>query len=183
MCPTTTFDGEPLYKPGQEPSADDIADRRKRYFEPYHAALADEITRLRSIHPLVVLFDCHSIRSVIPRLFDGSLPVFNLGTNAGASCGPELASAIQGLCAASPHSHVLNGRFKGGWITRRYGRPQDGVHAVQMELSCRGYMKEPIGPVSEGEWPTPYDPSYAAPIRAVLTEILKSCLQFSAKSA
>jgi len=87
------------------------------------------------------------------------------------------------LCASSPFSYALNGRFKGGWITRHYGKPHHGVHAVQMELSCRGYMREPLGPVSEGEWPTPYDPAYAAPIRAVLTSILKGCLRFSRKFA
>lgn len=178
LCPTTTFDGEALYKPGQEPTVADINDRRARFFEPYHAALADEIARLRTVHRQVVLYDCHSIRSLIPRLFEGELPVFNIGTNSGASCAPELAAGIGKICAGSPFSHVVNGRFKGGWITRRYGRPHDGVHAVQMELSCRGYMHERLGPVSESEWPTPYDPAYAAPIRAVLTNVLKTCLQF-----
>lgn len=183
LCPTTTFDGEPLYKPGQQPDADDIADRRKRFFDPYHAALADEIARLRTIHPNVVLYDCHSIRSVIPRLFDGELPVFNIGTNSGASCAPELQQSVQQICAASQFSHIVNGRFKGGYITRHHGNPANGVHAVQMELSCRGYMHEQPGPVSEAHWPTPYDPAFAAPIRAVLTDILKTCLTFSGTAA
>ena len=90
LCPTTTFDGEPLYKPGEEPAQGEIADRRQRFFEPYHAALADEIARLRGIHRRIVLYDCHSIRSVIPRLFVGKLPLFNLGTTSGKSADPAL---------------------------------------------------------------------------------------------
>lgn len=182
LCPTTTFDGEPLYKPGQAPSTEEIAERRKRFFDPYHAAIAGEVARLRKTHANVVLYDCHSIRSVIPRLFEGELPVFNIGTNSGASCAPDLASTIERLCAASPFSHIVNGRFKGGYITRHHGKPDSGVHAVQMELSCRGYMHETLGPVSEADWPTQYDPTYAAPIRAVLTDILKACLQFGGKA-
>lgn len=182
LCPTTTFDGEALYKPGQEPTTADINDRRTRFFEPYHAAIANEIARLRAVYRQIVLYDCHSIRSLIPRLFNGELPVFNVGTNFGVSCASELADAIRRLCAKSSFSYVINGRFKGGWITRCYGRPQQGVHAVQMELACRGYMYEKLGPVSESEWPTPYNATYAAPIRAVLTNILKTCLLFGGKS-
>jgi len=183
LCPTTTFDGEPLYKTGREPAPDEIAARRTRFFDPYHAALSEEIARLRGIHAHVVLYDCHSIRSVIPRLFEGELPVFNIGTNSGASCAPELEKSVQRICAALPFSHALNGRFKGGYITRHHGNPANGVHAVQMELSCRGYMHEKLGPVSEAEWPTPFDAAYAAPIRAVLTDILKTCLHFANRSA
>ncbi|MDH7799088.1 MULTISPECIES: N-formylglutamate deformylase [unclassified Beijerinckia] len=179
LCPTTTFDGERLYKPGQEPTSDEVADRRRRFFEPYHTALENEIARLSNLHGRVVLYDCHSIRSVIPRLFEGELPVFNIGTNSDTSCDPLLAATIENICATSPFSHIANGRFKGGWITRRYGRPQDGVHAVQMELSCRAYMREPSGPVGEDKWPTPFDAVYAAPVRTTLTTILNACLQFA----
>jgi N-formylglutamate deformylase len=181
LCPVTTFDGEALYKPGQKLTAVDIEERRAKFFEPYHAALADEIARLHAVHGRAVLYDCHSIRSKISRLFDGELPVFNIGTNSGASCAPELASAIETICGASSFSYVTNGRFKGGWITRRYGKPQDAVHAVQMELSCRGYMHENSGPVSERDWPAPYDPAYAMPIRTVLSNILNACLLFGAQ--
>ena len=182
LCPTTTFDGEPLYKPGHEPDAAAIDRRRRTYFDPYHAALADEIARLRMDHDRVVLYDCHSIRSVIPRLFEGQLPNFNIGTNSGASCDPALQAAIMARCAATPGmDHVANGRFKGGYITRQHGRPLAGVHAVQMELACRGYMREPIPDVSEANWPTPYDPAYAAPLRAQLTEILQTALGWARK--
>lgn len=183
LCPTTTFDGEPLYPPGDEPDAAEVAARRVLYFEPFHAALAQEITRLRERYPVVVLYDCHSIRSVIPRLFDGGLPNFNIGTNSGRSCDDALTSGIKGICARTTFSHVVNGRFTGGWITRRYGRPEKGVHAVQMELACRGYMREPLGTVSAGTWPVPYDEMVAAPMRAALIEILKVCIAFTGSAA
>jgi N-formylglutamate deformylase len=181
LCPTTTFDGEPLYVPGAEPSAESVAERRARFFDPYHAALRAEIERLRAAHGTVVIYDCHSIRSVIPRLFEGRLPIFNIGTNAGASCDPALTAAIEAICAATEFSRVTDGRFRGGWITRSLGRPEAGVHAIQMELACRGYMPEPVGPVPEGQWPTAYDETYAAPMRAALTRILEACLGFAVR--
>jgi formiminoglutamase len=179
LCPTTTFDGEPLYKQGREPDDAAIAERRRRYFEPYHEALKAELQRLRAAHKTVVLYDCHSIRTVIPRLFDGELPTFNIGTNKGASCDPALAATVYSICAGTEFTHVLNGRFTGGWITRTYGKPADGFHAVQMELACRGYMREEIGPVSDANWPTPYDPAYAAPMRNALSRILNACLDYA----
>ncbi|WP_193557228.1 N-formylglutamate deformylase [Microvirga pakistanensis] len=183
LCPTTTFDGEPLYRAGMEPTAEDIAERRARFFDPYHAALHAEIERLRARHHNVVVYDCHSIRSVIPRLFEGTLPHFNIGTNGGSTCASALSGSIETICASSGFSHVTNGRFKGGYITRSLGRPEDGVHAIQMELACRGYMREPLGPVAENQWPTVYDESYAAPMRAALTLILQTCLTFAQSKA
>jgi formiminoglutamase len=179
LCPTTTFEGEPLYRDGEAPTELDVAARRSRYFAPYHQALAAEIERLRGLHPRVVLYDCHSIRSVIPRLFEGELPHFNIGTNAGASCDPALQRLVEESCAATGFSWVANGRFKGGWITRRYGRPEAGVHAVQMELACRAYMPEPIGPVTEATWPAPYDPDYAAPMRTALSGLFQSLIAWA----
>jgi N-formylglutamate deformylase len=179
LCPETTFDGEPLYRDGRPPTADEIADRGVQYFDPYHRALTTEIGRLRARHSRVVVYDCHSIRSRIPRLFDGLLPNFNIGTNAGASCAPALTAAIEAICANSGNSQVTNGRFKGGYITRQYGRPDLSVHAIQMELACRGYLEEPIGPVSESNWPAPYEAARAEPMRAVLREVLTSCLHFA----
>jgi formiminoglutamase len=179
LCPTTTFDGEPLYKPGMDLNPAEIAERRATYFEPYHGTLATEIRRLREQHPAVVLYDCHSIRSVIPRLFEGELPVFNMGTNSGASCDPALTASIEAICANTTLPRVVDGRFKGGWITRHYGKPETGVHAFQMELACRSYMRGDPGPVVEGIWPAPYDPAYAVPARAVLVRILAACLEFA----
>ncbi|OKO86729.1 formimidoylglutamase [Bradyrhizobium sp. NAS80.1] len=179
LCPTTTFDGEPLYKAGAELDPAEVPERRARYFDPYHAAIEQEIARLRQIHPTVVIYDCHSIRSVIPRLFEGELPNFNIGTNSGASCDPALTAAVEAHCDATKFNRVTNGRFTGGWITRRHGDPKSGVHTIQMELACRGYMPETLGPVGEGEWPTAYDPAYARPMREALTAILNSCLRFA----
>lgn len=181
LCPTTTFDGQPLYHPGMAPDAADITVRQTLAFAPYHSAIHDEIARLRKAHANVALYDCHSIRSVIPRLFEGQLPVFNIGTNSGTSCDTALTKKIEAICDATPFSHVSNGRFKGGYITRNYGNPAAGVHAVQMELACRGYMGDPAG-VSEANWPVSFDPVYAAPIRAALTEILTTCRDFAAQA-
>ena len=179
LCPTTTFDGEALYKPGAAPDAVEIARRRARYYEPYHDALKAQIARLRAKFSRVILYDCHSIRSVAPRLFDGVLPNFNIGTNNGKSCDPALESAVAKVCARTIYSHVVNGRFKGGYITRAYGRPSEGTHAIQMELACRGYLNEPDGAVSEKNWPAPYDAAYAAPMRAALGDVLSACLAFA----
>jgi formiminoglutamase len=151
LCPTETFDGEPLYPPGGEPDEAEVARRRALYFDPYHAALAAEIARLRALHGRVVVYDCHSIRSEIPRLFPGTLPVFSIGTNGGAAADRGLAEAVALACLPTGESVVLDGRFRGGWITRGHGRPAEGVHAVQMELAQRFYMDEadPADPADE----------------------------------
>lgn len=177
LCPTTTFDGEPLYRDGEAPDADEIAARRARWFAPYHAALDAEVARLKARHGRVVVYDCHSIRSVVPRLFEGRLPVFNIGTDGGATCDPALSAGVAALCRDSGRSWALDGRFRGGFITRRLGRPAENVHAIQMELACRGYLGEPEGAVSDADWPVPYDETFAAPIRSVLESILRRCLE------
>ena len=174
LCPTETFDGLPLYRPGSEPDAADIGERRDKFFAPYHAALETELDRLRQMHDRVVLYDCHSIRSVIPRLFEGVLPVFNLGTNDGRSAAADLVLRVRAVMASTNGSWVVDGRFKGGWITRHFGNPPAGVHALQMELSTRGYMHEADGEVGPGNWPTTYDPDFAAPMRGTLREILET---------
>ena len=179
LCPIETFDGDPLYLPGAAPDAAETGRRRDLYFRPYHAAIEDEIARLRDQHAQIVLYDCHSIRSVIPPLFEGTLPVFNLGTNGGAAADPELQARVTDLIAGSGRSWVVNGRFKGGWITRAHGRPENGVHALQMELSCRGYLREPAGPVSPENWPAAYEPGFAAPIRAQLIETLETAIRWA----
>jgi formiminoglutamase len=179
LCPTTTFDGEPLYRKGiAPPDATIVVARRLHYFDPYHAAIDDEIARLRADHERVVLFDAHSIRSHVKRLFDGELPNFNIGTNSGAACSRELSRRVEITCNTTRWSHVTDGRFKGGYITRHHGAPQLGVHAIQMELACRGYMEEPAK-ISEKNWPPIYDASRAAPMRAVLRNVLESCLRFA----
>ncbi len=178
LCPTTTFDGEPLYRDGAAPDAEEIATRRRTYFDPYHAALHAEVARLRAVHPRVVVYDCHSIRSIVPRLFDGVLPVFNLGTNGGTSADPSLVARVRDLMAGTGQPFVVDGRFKGGWITRSNGRPAAGVHALQMELACRGYMADP-DPIEEAAWPVPYDPVGADRTRTTLVAILSAALAWA----
>lgn len=181
LCPTTTFDGEPLYR-AATPDAAEIARRRAAWFDPYHAALDVELGRLHAAHGKVVLYDAHSIPSRVPRLFNGELPLFNIGTNGGVTCDSALAAAMTGICAASGRSHVLDGRFRGGWTTRHYGRPEQGVHAIQMELAMRGYMDEPDMP-SDANWPPAYEPARAAWITPILTDIITACITFACQDA
>jgi len=178
LCPTETFDGEPLYADGDAPGAREVAERLRHYFAPYHAALGGQLTRLLAQHPRVVLYDCHAIRSQIPRLFSGELPQFNLGTSDGASCDGTLTQIVEHWCDRSGLSRVTNGRFKGGYITRHYGRPEAGVHAIQMELACRGYIDEPsaVGPET---WPTPYSDARAARLRDTLVAVLEGALAWA----
>ena len=112
------------------------------FHAPYHAALSAQIERVKALHGYAVLYDCHSIRSVIPWLFDGTLPDFNIGTDQGRTCAPAIESAVHEACLSTRRSTVLNGRFRGGWTTRHYGRPADGVHAIQMELADRGALAD-----------------------------------------
>jgi N-formylglutamate deformylase len=142
LCATETFEGEPLYEPGAEPDAPEIAARRERYFDPYHAALREELARLRAEHGFALLLDAHSIWSPLPLLFEGELPHVNVGTNSGASCDRRLVDAIVGVVAPSPYSVVVDGRFKGGYITRRYGDPAEHVHALQIEINQTTYLAD-----------------------------------------
>ncbi len=143
LCPLTDFDGQGLYRAGQEPDAAEIERRRLAYHAPYHAALQAELARVRAEHGFAILYDCHSIRSHIPFLFGGRLPDFNIGTNLGTTCAPDIEAAVAAICAgAEGYASVVNGRFRGGWTTRHYGRPSEGLHAIQMELAQSTYMSE-----------------------------------------
>jgi len=143
LCPSTTFDERPIYTGGEAPVAAEVAERVETYWRPYHAALQAEIARIKAEHGYVLLWDAHSIASKVPRFFSGRLPDFNLGTNDGLSCGRGLGETlISAARAQRDYSAVLNGRFKGGYITRTYGNPAAGVHAVQLELSQITYMDE-----------------------------------------
>lgn len=167
LVPETDFDGEPIWLPGEEPTEADVAERVRDFHAPYHAALASEIARVKKLHGLAVLFDCHSIRSRIPFLFDGELPSFNIGTNDGTTCAPEIEQAAVETCrAAETYTSVLNGRFKGGWTTRHYGRPDSGVHAIQMELAQSTHL-------AEEEPPFGYDTRKAEDLRQHLRFVLR----------
>ncbi|MEH6727254.1 MAG: N-formylglutamate deformylase [Hyphomicrobiales bacterium] len=165
FCPLTDFDGHTIWHAGEEPSAPECEERRVAFHKPYHEAVAAEIERIKAIHGFAILYDCHSIRSHIPFLFEGILPVFSIGTNSGASCAIAIEAAVVTICKqADGYDCVVNGRFKGGWTTRHYGQPDNGVHAIQMELAQRAYMDEAA--------PWSYRADLAARLRPYLTRIL-----------
>ena len=167
LCPLTDFDGLSIYRKGQAPTLFEIEERRKAYHAPYHAAIKSEIVRVKNQHGIAVLYDCHSIRSHVPYLFEGALPDFNIGTKTGETCAPFIQNIVAEICAgAEGYSSVENGRFKGGWTTRHYGRPETGIHAIQMELAQINYMQESA--------PWTYLSADAKNLRAVLKRTLQS---------
>ena len=177
LCPTRFFTGDALYKPGRAPRGVERVARRSTYWQPYHSALAQELARIRALHGYALLWDAHSIRSHIPWLFEGKLPDLNIGTAGGTSADASIADAVTGAAvdamargsAVGPGvTHVLNGRFKGGYITRHYGMPQDHVHAVQLEKCQSLYMQE--------EAPFAYDMHKAAQIQPLLQSMVANAL-------
>lgn len=171
LVPTRFFTSEPLYQDGAEPDAAEVGARREAYWRPYHDALAAELARLRAAHGHALLFDGHSIRSELPWLFEGQLPALNLGTADGAACAPAITERLGALLAGQTRfSHVVNGRFKGGYITRQYGSPANGVHAVQLEMSQRCYMDE------AGEPASAYDEARAGQVAPLIEQMLKELL-------
>ena len=168
LCPVVQFSGEPVYLPGAEPDAAEIAARVDSYWRPYHETLDAELQRIRGEHGRAVLWEGHSIRGTLPFLFEGELPDLNLGTAGGASCTPALQRRLEAvLDAQEQYSHVVNGRFKGGYITRHYGVPETGVEAVQLELAQRTYMDEDS---------FDYLPERAARLQEVLRALLQATL-------
>jgi len=166
LCPLVQFSNAPIYRKGEEPTKREIAARIRKYWRPYHDALAGEIARIRSLYGRVVLWEGHSIRSEVPFLFDGRLPDFNLGTAGGASCSGGLQrKLVHVLEAQKDYSFVANGRFKGGYITRNYGKPIDGIEAIQLELAQCNYMNEET---------FEYDEAKAPRVQAVIRALLES---------
>ncbi len=171
LVPLTDFDGQPIWSTA--PDEADMATRLRDFHAPYHAALAAELERVRARHGVAILYDAHSIRSRIPFLFDGTLPAFNIGTNSGASCAPAVEAATVAICASDAgFTSVLNGRFKGGWTTRHYGRPADNIHAIQMELAQASYLEAEAAP-----WT--YDRARADAVRIPLAEILTTLAELA----
>ncbi len=167
LCPTRHFTGDPIYRDGQAPGHSEIADRVLRFWRPYHDALQQELDTTRARHGHAVLFDAHSIKSELPWLFEGTLPHMNLGTANGAACAPGLQAQVAAVFAAQlDFSHVLNGRFKGGHITRHFGQPASGVHAVQLEMCWRAYMDEAA--------PYRWHNARAAAVTPVLTQLVQT---------
>lgn len=166
LVPQTDFDGKPIWKEGAEPAASDIVLRLDNFHAPYHAGLKAEIDRIKAIHGVVILYDCHSIRSHIPFLFNGALPDFNIGTDESRTCDPAIEKiAVEVTAAAAGYTSVLNGRFKGGWTTRHYGKPEAGVHVIQMELAQSTHLAAEAPPFA-------YDPERAKRLRVHLKDIL-----------
>lgn len=166
LVPLTDFDDRPIWRDGQAPDTDEIADRLVRYHQPYHAAFAEQVERVRARHGVAIVFDCHSIRSQIPFLFAGTLPDFNVGTNDGRSCAAQVErTGIDTLTTVPGYTSVLNGRFKGGWTTRHYGRPATGVHAIQLELAQSTYLAAESVPFA-------YHAKRAARVRPQLANLL-----------
>jgi N-formylglutamate deformylase len=167
LCPTRFFTGDPIYVEGGAPTPTQVTQRIAQWWQPYHGAIATELARLRAEHGHAVIFDGHSIRSELPWLFEGRLPALNLGTVDGSSCAPALRQSLAGVLASQDtYSHVVDGRFKGGYITRHYGRPPEDIHAVQLEMTWDCYMDETP--------PYAYRPDKAARVQPLLRELLRT---------
>lgn len=172
LCPTETFDGGPVYRDGDGVSDAEMAQRRDTWWRPYHERLRGELDRIRAQHGVAVLWDAHSIRSVLPRFFEGKLPDLNLGTAKGASCATELEQRLVQIAGeAAGYTSVLNGRYTGGYITRHYGEPARNIHAVQLEMTQCSYMQE--------QWPFAYDAAKAAGVQPHLRRMLEAALDFA----
>lgn len=169
LCPTVQFTGDPVYLEGQAPSADEVSGRIETYWRPYHGALQEELARLHAAHGHAVLWEGHSIKgSDLEFLFPGRLPDLNLGTSAGASCSPQRQARVEAAMAAqSRYDSVVNGRFKGGYITRHYADPARGIDALQLEISQRIYMDEDS---------FAYDAAKAADAQAMIRSLLEAAL-------
>lgn len=168
LCPVDTFRGEPLYAAQHAPDATETARRLDRYWRPYHLQLQAELKRLKAAHGAVLLWDAHSIASVLPRLFEGRLPDLNFGTADGRSCDPAVIEAVLDVARTGPFSLVHNGRFKGGYITRHYGQPAQQVQAIQLEMAQLLYMQE--------DAPFGYLPERAAQVQPLLQAMLRAGL-------
>ena len=176
LCPVDLFDDQPLYRdPVDVPGDAEIAERREAIWQPYHAQLAQELARMKAEHGVAALWDAHSIRSVLPRFFEGRLTDLNLGTANGASCSPVLAKQLLTIGqAAAGYTAVLYGRFTGGYITRQHGNPTHGIHAVQLEMTQCSYMQE--------SWPFDYLPSVAVGVQPYVRRMLEAVLAFVEES-
>ncbi len=172
LCPTSTFADEPIYLPGESPGQDEVAARRDEIWQPYHDRLRAALDGIRDRHGIAILWEAHSIRSRVSRFFEGRLPDLNFGTAEGTSADPDLVESIMSVAAESDsYDHILNGRFKGGYITRCYGRPDQGVHAVQLELSQITYMNE--------DPPFGFRDDLAAGIRSPLRRLLERTITWA----
>ena len=168
ICPVDTFAQQPLYQPGQAPDDAEIEQRITTFWQPYHQCLQAELARIKQLHGDALLWEAHSIHSTVPRFFEGQLPHFNIGTADDQTCSPAIAQGILEIAQAKGYSGVINGRFKGGYITRQYGRPSQQVKALQMEIAFRTYLDEAE--------PAHFNEAIAAPVRPILRQMLEVML-------
>ncbi len=177
LCPIDTFDKRPVYNPGKEPDQNEIQNRIKQFWRPYHDKLELELKRIHAIHGIALLWDAHSIASHVPRFFDGKLPDLNFGTADLKSCDASLQDAIATTMHesvyAKKYSHEFNGRFKGGYITRHYGMPAINIHAIQLEMSQCIYMQE--------QPPYQYKPELAKDVKFLLVDLLETCIVWASR--
>ncbi len=173
LCPLQSFSAGNIYRQGEEPDGPEKVNRIAAYWQPYHDALAEELSAIKKRHGYAILYDAHSIRSVLPPLFEGKLPDLNIGTAKGTSCAPMLEGAVMNAVKDSGYSHVLNGRFVGGYITRHYGDPTNGIHAIQMEIAQCAYMDE--------DPPYTYDTAKAEKLEVVLKKVIEGLLATKVK--
>jgi N-formylglutamate deformylase len=172
LCPTTTFERDEIYRPGQAPGDSEIAERVETYWRPYHDHLRETLLTIRDKWGYAILFDAHSIRARVPRFFEGRLPDLNVGTNSGASASGDLAETlVKALADGQQFDVALNGRFKGGFITRHCGDPEEAVHAVQLEMVQANYMSE--------RPPFSYGAAKTEPLRGILRDALNTLLTWS----
>ncbi|PAJ73088.1 N-formylglutamate deformylase [Pseudoalteromonas sp. NBT06-2] len=169
LCPTTAFDLSPLYLEGMKPNEAEIKRRVELYWRPYHQAIEDTLNQMKQEFGKAVLLEAHSILSHVPRFFEGQLPDFNFGTSDGVSCDKTLISQVEAL-NFSPYSNVTNGRFKGGFITRHFGKPEQNIHALQLELSQITYMNEPSNE---------YNETKAAEVKLKLRALVEALAKFA----
>lgn len=171
LVPTVDFRGQRIVPAGEEPGEGERQRRREQYWEPYHRALSDWIRARRGEWERVVVLECHSIAPELPRLFEGRLPDFSLGTYGGRSCAPELRDRLAEVLASSGRSHVVDGHFQGGYLTQHYGAPGDGVHVFQVEQALSTYADE--------AWPYAYRPERAEQVRPLLRELVRAALEWA----
>jgi formiminoglutamase len=176
LYPDTLFDGTPTFLAGKTPNEQQRRAALENIWQPYHQQLQRELERLKAEHGYALLFDAHSIASRIPRLFEGQLPDLNFGTNGGQSCDALIEEHLTACAAGQKQfSWVVNGRFKGGYITRAYGNPAQGVHAVQLELAQRNYMDE--------QAPFGWREERASALGPLLKELIRAMLKSAAEIA
>lgn len=173
VVPLQCFSGSPVYLPGQEPTAIEIASRLEYYWQPYHQQLGAALERIREQHGYAIVLDAHSIRSRVPLLFEGVLPELNLGSNNGRSAAPDLLQAATASLGAGNRSLVVDGRFKGGYITRHYGRPAHNIHALQLEVAQRGYLDE-----ATEQAPPAWSPDRAHALQLQLRNLVETLIRW-----